>query len=91
MKCYRVKHVETGLYYRPCVGVGKRKTNLGTRGKVYTIYPKKCPVFENRYLVNVSETQIKKFKNIKLFEPDWYSGSENQILSNEQTWEIEEI
>lgn len=66
MKVYRIKHIETGLYYRPCVGVGKFKTNLGLKGKVYLTKPtnKHC-VFENNYLINVSEIQIKKYNYLK--------------------------
>lgn len=48
MKCYRIKHLPSGLYFRPSIKVtvtgktGKRdyvKTNLSKKGKVYATKP----------------------------------------------------
>ena len=92
MKCYRIKHVETGLYYRPCVGVGKTKTNLGLKGKVYTSYPKASPVFDDNYFVNISEVQINKFPQLlESLIPKSRNESTNYIKAHTQTWEIEEL
>ena len=89
MKCYRIKHIETGLYYRPCVGTGIHKTNLGIKGKVYTSYPKKSPVWEKGYIVNISEKQIQEFPHLVLAKYKFYG--ENGVYAAEQTWEVEEL
>lgn len=50
MKCYRMKHVPTGLYYKPsgwarCKIYGKKfwgehyRTNLSKKGKIYPAMP----------------------------------------------------
>ena len=39
MKAYRIKHVPSGLYYRPAAGGYRKKSNLSTHGKIYKRKP----------------------------------------------------
>ena len=90
MVAYRIKHLDTGLYYRPCVGVGSTKTNLGINGKLYHSKPtiKHC-VFEDGYLINVSKTQIKKYPYLAMRATNDHGVY--YIKSNEESWKIEEV
>ena len=90
MKVYRIKHIPTGLYYRPSVGVGKRKTNLGLKGKLYQSNPSYLDVLQKdgSYIVNVSETQIKKYPYLQKANYDYNTYG---LLAKDEKWEIEEL
>ena len=79
---YKLKHVPTGMYYQPIKGRwSHEKTNLSTRGKIYTtkLFPKKIGA------VNVSKSQSEKL-NVELRTA--YSG-ELMLDTKQEDWIVE--
>lgn len=49
MKPYRIKHIESGLYYRPARG--RNKSNLSTHGNVYLT--KNSPFYDKSSYIHI--------------------------------------
>lgn len=100
MKCYRMKHVPTGLYYRPvgfvkCKVKGELsryyKTNLSKKGKVYPNVPTFAWIGRNYYNhLYASEIDQKRYVDRN---PDFYSKlSEEKLFPYVPSeWIIEEV
>jgi hypothetical protein len=79
---YKLKHVPTGMYYQPTKGRwAHEKTNLSTRGKIYTtkLYPKKISA------VNISKSQAEKL-NVLTRES---SFKELMVDTKPEDWVVE--
>ncbi len=82
---YKLKHIPTGLYYQPVKGRwAEDKTNLSTRGKIYTTYL--YPKMDRAQSINISKTQAKKF--ISIVKESKYSNG-LYIETIPQDWEVE--
>ncbi len=90
MKCYRIKHLPTGLYYRPSSEVKNQfgcyvKTNLSKTGK---IYPRR-PTLKHIGGAIYDHTRNFLRRNDNGFGYIGYAGQAFPTHSGE--WEIEEI
>ena len=91
MKIYKLKHIPTGLYYKPFAGSG---SNLSKNGKVYTKRPpsKEPPVIRVTFISLSAPTPTQKII-IDYFNIPWNGGYTNNRYINTQLqdWEVEEV
>ena len=85
MRVYKLKHIPTGLFYKPKMGRFKSdSTNLSPTGKIYTRPQDAKP---SRMLINVNDSQISKF-NLK---PDTRYTWGNILETKEEDWKTIEF
>lgn len=98
MKCYRIKHLPTGLYYRPSSEVmikcGDRKiyvkTNLSKKGKIYSTKPSESWFVGKIY--NHLQTQA-NIEAAGITTPSYLSDRIcwKTVEAPREVWEIEEL
>lgn len=86
MKSYKIKHIPTGLYYRPKVGhFSGDQTHLSERGKVYS---KIQPTPSSR--VAVSDSQVKKYNLIDAKHSEYsYDKTQKYLEAKKTDWALE--
>ena len=91
MKCYRIKHIPTGLYYCPNKSAYD-KTNFSKRGKIYASKSYALAAMKHNSICHVNKSQCAK---IEFFEKNkkesCYSKNFLIINTRDEDWEIEEI
>lgn len=97
MKVYRIKHLPTGLYFKPSSEVWVKvggdhsvhvKTNLSKKGKVYTQLPSES-WFTNGIYNHLA--QQKRFKGITDVFSISYRERNRIYPAPREDWQIEEV
>ena len=99
----RIKHIPTGLYYRPCYDKAVRitddsgndrtiyvKSNLSKNGKIYRAATLKW-LHQGYYNHTVSEKSAKQKMSGKDFYQYYWDDINSNLKFNESEWEVEEL
>lgn len=73
MKPYRIKHIESGLYYRPARG--RNKSNLSTHGNVYLTKTNPLTSKGRDYIYIQVDKETRTFKKVKDMFPKDSKGN----------------